>query len=82
MKIGVPREIMDQEGRVGIAPAGVHELTDAEHTVIVEAGAGEQSGIPDSDYERRGARMVRRAADAWDRISSYSRTCTSRRSPN
>ena len=66
MKIGVPREIMDQEGRVGVTPAGVHELTDAEHTVIVEAGAGEQSGIPDSDYERRGARMVRRAADAWD----------------
>jgi alanine dehydrogenase len=66
MKIGVPREIMDQESRVGITPAGVRELTDAEHTVVVEAGAGEQSGIPDGDYERRGARIVRRAADAWD----------------
>ncbi len=65
MKIGVPKEIMDQEGRVGITPAGVRELVDTEHTVVIEAGAGEQSGIPDRDYERRGARIVRHAADAW-----------------
>ncbi len=66
MRIGVPREIKDQEGRVGITPAGVHELVDAEHTVIIEAGAGEESGISDREYERRGARIARRAAEAWD----------------
>jgi alanine dehydrogenase len=66
MRIGVPKETMDQEGRVGITPAGVHELTDADHTVIIQSGAGEGSGIADPDYERRGARIARRAAEAWD----------------
>ncbi len=66
MRIGVPREIKDQEGRVGITPAGVHELVDADHTVLVQAGAGLESGIPDRDYERRGARIVPAAEDAWD----------------
>jgi alanine dehydrogenase len=65
MHIGVPKEIMDQEGRVGIAPAGVHELVGAGHAVLVERGAGEQSGIADRDFERRGATIVPRAADAW-----------------
>lgn len=66
MRIGVPREIKDQEGRVGITPAGVHELVAAEHTVLVQAGAGDESGITDRDYERRGARIVPTAEDAWD----------------
>jgi alanine dehydrogenase len=66
MRIGVPREIKDQEGRVGITPAGVHELGHAGHAVVVEAGAGAESGISDRDYERRGARIARHAADAWD----------------
>lgn len=66
MRIGVPREIKDQEGRVGITPAGVHELVDADHTVLVQAGAGLESGVPDRDYERRGARIVPAAEDAWD----------------
>lgn len=66
MRVGVPREIKDQEGRVGIAPAGVHELVDAGHSVVVEAGAGEESGIADRDYERHGARIARHAAETWD----------------
>ena len=65
VRIGIPKEIKDQEGRVGITPAGVHELVDAGHTVTVEAGAGEGSGISDRDYERRGARIVGGAGDAW-----------------
>lgn len=66
MRIGVPEEIKDQEGRVGITPAGVHELVDAGHAVLIERSAGEGSGIPDRDYVRRGARIVRSAAEAWD----------------
>lgn len=66
MRIGVPRETKDQEGRVGIAPAGTHELVDAGHTVTIEAGAGEESGISDHEYERRGGRIARRAAETWD----------------
>ncbi len=65
MRIGVPKEIKDQEGRVGITPAGVHELVDAGHAVLIERSAGEGSGIPDRDYVRRGARIVRFAAEAW-----------------
>src|SRR5579884_3602259 len=66
MRIGVPRELKDQEGRVAITPAGVHELVDAGHRVVVEAGAGEESGISDRDYERRGAQIARHAAEVWD----------------
>jgi alanine dehydrogenase len=66
MRIGIPKEIKDQEGRVGITPAGVHELANANHTVIVQAGAGEESGIADSEYGRRGARIVHSAPEAWD----------------
>jgi alanine dehydrogenase len=66
VRIGVPKEIKDQEGRVGITPAGVHELVDAGHTVLVQSTAGDESGITDRDYERRGGRIVRSAEDAWD----------------
>ena len=66
MRIGVPKEIKDQEGRVGITPAGVQELVNAGHVVLVEKEAGEQSGISDREYERRGARITQSAADAWD----------------
>jgi len=66
MRIGVPKEIKEQEGRVGITPAGVHELVAAGHTVLVQATAGEESGIVDRDYERRGATMVPGSDDAWD----------------
>jgi alanine dehydrogenase len=65
VRIGVPREIKDQEGRVGITPAGVHELVDAGHAVLIETGAGEGSGISDRDYERRGARITRAAEEVW-----------------
>jgi len=55
MIIGVPKEIKDNEARVGVTPAGVKALTEAGHTVLVETQAGAQSGFPDAELpERRG----------------------------
>ncbi|WP_028707835.1 alanine dehydrogenase [Propionicicella superfundia] len=64
MRIGVPKEIKAQENRVGITPAGVHQLVQHGHTVMVETGAGVGSGISDDDFSRAGATLVS-AADAW-----------------
>ena len=58
MKVGVPTEIKTDEYRVSLTPAGVRELTDRGHEVLVQAGAGEGSTIPDADYEAQGARIV------------------------
>jgi len=66
VRVGVPKELKDQEGRVGLTPAGVHELVDAGHSVVIQTGAGEGSGITDRDYERRGGRIARSAREAWD----------------
>jgi alanine dehydrogenase len=65
MIVGVPKEIKDNENRVGLVPAGVRALTDHRHTVWVEAHAGEGSGISDSEYRAAGARIAPRAADVW-----------------
>ncbi|HEY6780097.1 MAG TPA: alanine dehydrogenase, partial [Thermoleophilaceae bacterium] len=58
MKVGVPTEIKTDEYRVSLTPAGVRELTDRGHEVLVQAGAGEGSTIADADYEAQGARIV------------------------
>ena len=58
MKIGVPREVKDNEYRVAITPAGVRELVGEGHSVIVEHDAGAGSSIPDSDFESAGAAIV------------------------
>ena len=58
MKIGVPTEIKSDEYRVAVTPAGVRELTEHGHEVLVQAGAGEGSAIADSDYEAQGALIV------------------------
>jgi alanine dehydrogenase len=63
--IGVPKEIKTREYRVGMTPAGVRSLAAAGHRVLVEAGAGEGSAIPDEAYARAGATIVRTAAEAW-----------------
>jgi alanine dehydrogenase len=63
--IGVPREIKTREYRVGMAPAGVRSLALRGHTVLVERGAGEGSGIADSAYAAQGATLVASAAEAW-----------------
>jgi alanine dehydrogenase len=60
--VGVPREIKPDEYRVAITPAGVREMTDHGHVVLVEAGAGEGSAIADAEFESQGARIVPDAA--------------------
>jgi alanine dehydrogenase len=50
MKIGVPKEMKDNENRVGLVPAGVKALTDVGHQILIEQGAGAGSGISDQDY--------------------------------
>ncbi|MEA2274189.1 MAG: alanine dehydrogenase [Solirubrobacteraceae bacterium] len=58
MKVGVPTEIKTDEYRVALTPAGVRELTDSGHEVLVQQGAGEGSAISDADYVAQGARIV------------------------
>jgi alanine dehydrogenase len=65
MKIGLPKEIKDNEYRVGLTPAGVRALTDAGHTVYVERSAGEGSGFDDELYEKAGATILETADDVW-----------------
>jgi len=67
MIIAVPKEVKRDEYRVGILPVGVEELTRAGHQVLVEAGAGLGSGIPDHDYLRHGAEMVATAEEIYAR---------------
>ncbi len=58
MKVGVPTEMKQDEYRVAITPAGVRELVDHGHDVLIQAGAGEGSAISDADYEAQGAKMA------------------------
>ena len=58
MIIGVPSEVEVDEYRVAITPAGVRELVNSGHTVMIQKGAGEGSKLPDSTYEGQGARIV------------------------
>jgi len=66
MRIGVPREIKNNENRVAMTPAGVHELTRRGHTVLIEKGAGEGSRISDEDYVAAGAELKSTAAETWN----------------
>jgi len=63
MLVGVPKEIKDNEFRVGIVPSTVRELTEKGHQVLVETGAGAGAGLPDSDYQAAGA-VIAPDADA------------------
>lgn len=65
MKIGVPREIKPAEKRVAATPSGVKALTDHNHQVFVEAGAGVGSGFLDEAYLKSGAKLLDRAEDIW-----------------
>jgi alanine dehydrogenase len=58
MKVGVPTEIKADEYRVALTPAGVRELVDAGHEVVIQAGAGEGSAITDDMYSAQGATML------------------------
>jgi alanine dehydrogenase len=57
MRIGVAKEIKQDEYRVALTPAGALELTRQGHEVVIETGAGLGSAMPDRDYERVGARI-------------------------
>ncbi|GAB3608699.1 alanine dehydrogenase [Humibacter ginsengiterrae] len=65
MRISIPREIKNNEYRVAITPAGVHDLVANGHEVHVESGAGDGSSIPDSAYSDAGAIMEPDAASTW-----------------
>jgi alanine dehydrogenase len=56
--VGIPKEVKDSEYRVAATPEGVRELTHAGHEVVVEAGAGVGSALPDEDFENAGATIV------------------------
>ena len=66
MRIGVPKELTPGESRVALAPHAVHELARAGHRVLVEAGAGEASSIPDERYEEAGARVTAEAGRVYE----------------
>jgi alanine dehydrogenase len=66
MRIGVPTEIKSDEYRVAVTPAGVRELAEHGHEVLVQAGAGEGSAIANSDYEAQGASIVPDATAVFD----------------
>ncbi len=65
MKIGVPKEIKNNENRVGMTPAGVYELTKKNHTVYVQASAGFGSGFFDEDYKEVGAIILNSIAEVY-----------------
>jgi alanine dehydrogenase len=65
MIVGVPKEIKADEYRVALLPVGAEELSGAGHTVLVEAGAGQGSGIADAQYAAAGARVVAAADEIW-----------------
>src|SRR6202162_5436232 len=65
MKGGIPREIKNHEYRVAITPSGVHELVRGGHQVVIQAGAGVGSSIPDEDFMAAGAQTVPTADDVW-----------------
>ncbi|MEQ1604750.1 MAG: alanine dehydrogenase [Pyrinomonadaceae bacterium] len=65
MKIGLPKEIKDNEYRVGLTPAGVQALTAAGHTVFVQKTAGEGSGFKDEQYVKAGGQLLDTADEIW-----------------
>lgn len=66
MIVGVPKEIKNNENRVGITPGGVHSLVKHGHKVIVEKSAGVGSGFDDDEYASAGAEMYKSAAEVYN----------------
>jgi alanine dehydrogenase len=65
--IGCPREIKNNEYRVGLLPVTCEALVEQRHTVLVQSGAGLGSGASDADYRAAGARIVKTAAEVFRR---------------
>lgn len=66
MRIGVPKEVKNNENRVAMTPAGVFNLKSAGHEVLIETGAGLGSSFTDEEYVEAGATIVATAKEAWD----------------
>ena len=66
MKIGLPKEIKDNEYRVGLTPAGVNALVGAGHEVFVQKSAGEGSGFSDEQYVDAGGKLLDNADQVWE----------------
>jgi alanine dehydrogenase len=67
MRIGVPKEIKDNEYRVGLVPDVVRELTTRGHRVLVERGAGLGAGFADDEYRSAGAEIANDAVEVFER---------------
>jgi alanine dehydrogenase len=67
MIIGVPKEIKEQESRVGLLPSSARSLTTRGHAVLVQKGAGVGSGYPDGDYSSAGAEILDSAQEVFNR---------------
>src|SRR5690625_1351198 len=67
MKIGIPKEIKQDEYRVSLLPVGAHLLTRDGHQVLVEKSAGLGSGYSDEDYQKAGAQIVDTAQQVFDK---------------
>ena len=65
MKVSVPKEVKNNEFRVAITPAGVHDLVANGHLVSIETGAGIGSAISDAEYQAAGAVITKDAATTW-----------------
>ena len=66
MKIGIPKEVKNNENRVALTPAGVFSLVNAGHEVYVETNAGLGSSFTDEQYVEAGAKIVPSAKEAWN----------------
>ena len=66
MKIGIPKEIKNNENRVSLTPGGAHTLIQHGHTVYIETQAGINSGFSDETYVKAGAQILPRAKEVFD----------------
>ena len=67
MRIGIPKEVKNNEFRVSVTPSGVAELVNRGHEVFVEESAGVGSNFPDEEYIEAGATMLETADEVWEK---------------
>ncbi|MDR1509484.1 MAG: alanine dehydrogenase [Synergistaceae bacterium] len=67
MRVGCPKEIKNREYRVGITPASAASYARNGHDVLIESGAGVESGFPDDEYAASGAEIISEASELWER---------------
>src|SRR5689334_20178135 len=67
MRVGCPKEIKNNENRVGLTPAGARSLVSAGHEVVVEAGGGVRSGFTDAEYLAVGAKIAAGPDEVFER---------------